>query len=416
MKSKMIFKKLDTYLKQIIQRGFPENGFHFPVNPDSIEDNELEAVCRRVSTLFEMMNEACQFSEQLARGNLQASAPRNNFFTMPLKSLQASLAHLTWQVHQVAEGDLKQQVYFLGEFSESFNHMIESLKEKQVLEQRLKVITEVLGEGLLYVDNEGKILFANPEALRIFEYDSGEIIGKTAADMIFHPSSRGTGLGDSILKGEKFDVEDRLINGKAGKATAVSISARPVYKKDILDGSVITIRDISEQKKYLLLLEKQAMTDALTGIFNRMKFDEILSTEIQRSKRNKVPLALIICDIDHFKQVNDQYGHPAGDKILKTLVKLISANIRSIDFFARWGGEEFVILSPGTDSRGAANLAEKIRRKVELHNFRNPGHITLSFGVTCFKSGDNATKLITRADEAMYKAKAKGRNRVQLSN
>ena len=423
MKSKQILEKLTTYCDEVRVKGFSKDSFHFPVDSNSIEDADLQKACSKVSTLFEMMNEACIFSEQLAKGNLQVSAARNNVFAMPMKSLQANLSHLTWQVNQVAEGDLNQQVYFLGEFSESFNHMIESLNEKQVLEQRLQVITNILEEGLFYVDNTGSVLFANPEVLKLLEYSSDEIIGKKAANLINKPSIGKKKLLDSILNGEKYDLKDSLLIGKSGKTTAVSISARPVYKNDVLDGTVISIRNISKEKQYLnsletinKLLEKQATTDALTGIFNRMKFDETLSAEIQRSKRSKTPLSLIICDIDHFKQVNDLFGHQAGDAVLKNLSKLIKDNIRSIDFFARWGGEEFVILTPGTNIEGAARLAEKLRKKVESNKFNNPEHITLSFGIASFSPGDSALKLINRADEAMYQAKKNGRNQVQISN
>ncbi len=422
MKTHPVLISLNTYLQTVLQHGIQNEGFHFPGDPDSIEDEELKTFCRSLSLVFEMINESCQFSEQLALGNLKTTASRNNIFTMPLKGLQASLAHLTWQVNQVAEGDLNQQVYFLGEFSKSFNNMIESLREKQVLEQRLKVITDVLGEGLFLVDTAGKILFVNPEALKLLGYSFEEIEGSLIRKLLSPSSNRDNSFQDSITKGQNYNVDDGALICKAGQKIPVMISSRPVFKNKTLDGTVITFRDITEQKKYLQsletinkLLEKQAMTDALTGIYNRMKFDEILALEIQRAERNNFPLSLIVCDIDHFKLVNDNYGHSAGDKVLKRLVKLISANIRRIDFFARWGGEEFVILSPGTNSIGTQQLAEKIRSKTENHNFIKPEKITLSFGVTSFKPGDNAAKLINRADKAMYKAKENGRNQIRVS-
>jgi len=422
MKSQQALKKLNTYFQDIIEQGFHNNETGFPVDPDSLEAKELKTTFQHLSLLFEMMNEASSFSEQLAKGNLQTTASRNNIFTMPMKGLQASLAHLTWQADRVAEGDLNQQVYFLGAFSDSFNRMIESLQEKQVLEQRLKVITDVLGDGVLFIDKEGHLLFANPEALKLLEYSVSEINEKDISSLFQAPASGENLFKDSILKGKNYDEENGVITAKSGKEIPVMLSSRPVYKKKSLDGSVITIRDITEQRKYLLsletinkLLEKQAMTDALTGIHNRMKFDRILAGEIQRTRRNKYPLSLIMCDIDHFKQINDQYGHPAGDAVLKRLTKLIKQNIRNIDFFARWGGEEFVILSPGTDSNGSEQLAEKIRLKIESFNFTEPEHLTLSFGISSFKTGDNAVKLLNRADEAMYKAKANGRNQVQVS-
>lgn len=421
MDSSQILNKIELYLQNILDQGLQNERFHLPVNPESIEDDEVKSFCLKLSLIFEMIDESCRFSEQLSKGNLQVSASRRNIFTMPLKGLQASLAHLTWQVNQVAQGDLNQQVSFLGEFSESFNHMIESLREKQVLEERMKVIADVLGEGLLFVDNEGNVLFANPGALTLLKYQFEEIDSLNIVKL-FNISTPGKNLlQSSISEGLDYNENDGVLIQKSGKEIPVMISARPVFKNRILDGSVITFRDITEQKKYLesletinKLLEKQAMTDGLTGIFNRMKFDDILAKEIQRAKRNKFPLSLIMCDIDHFKQINDQFGHSAGDKVLKSLARLIKTNIRSIDFFARWGGEEFAILSPGSDSEGTLQLAEKIRNKIELFKFPKPEHLTLSFGISTFKTGDSAAKLLKRADEAMYRAKENGRNQVQV--
>jgi len=423
MDSYQILNSLDRYFQNLLKQGIPAEGFHFPIDPETIEDDELKNFCLRSSQILDMIDESCRFSGSLAAGDLQATASRTNIFTMSLKELQSSLAHLTWQVDQVAEGDLNQQVSFLGDFSRSFNNMIEALREKQILEQRIKVISDVLGEGLLLVDTSAQILFANPEALKLLEYSFTELGSLPLTELFQNSSSEKNLLHESITEGLNYNEDNGLLSCKSGKEIPVMISGRPVFKDKKLDGTVITFRDITEQKKYLKsletinkLLEKQAKTDALTGIYNRMKFDEILAKEIQRTKRNKFPLSLIMCDIDHFKQINDRYGHQSGDRVLKRLTRLITGNIRSIDFFARWGGEEFVILSPGTETGGAAVLAEKIRRKVEVYNFEEPENLTLSFGVASFKPGDSAGKLINRADEAMYRAKKNGRNQVQISN
>jgi diguanylate cyclase (GGDEF)-like protein len=199
----------------------------------------------------------------------------------------------------------------------------------------------------------------------------------------------------------------------------ISLVCRAVYKDNILDGAVLAFRDISVQKKHLQtleaineLLEKQATTDALTGIFNRMKFNKSLTNEIQRTQRYNTSLSLIIFDIDHFKQVNDTYGHLAGDSVLKILTKLVASNLREIDLFARWGGEEFAILTPETPLDGAIKLADKLRSKIESHDFSEPEKITTSFGVTTLKKGDNTISFINRADEALYRAKEGGRNQV----
>ena len=202
----------------------------------------------------------------------------------------------------------------------------------------------------------------------------------------------------------------------------VMIACRPVFKESKLDGAVVAFRDIAEQKKYLKsletineLLETQATTDALTGIYNRMMFNKLLTAEIDRAQRYNSPLALIIFDIDHFKYVNDTYGHTAGDNVLKHLARLVEINIRKTDIFARWGGEEFVIQAPGISLDKAILLADKLRRKFEIFDFEKPRKVTSSFGVAVFQNGDSCTSLINRADEALYRAKENGRNQVQYS-
>ena len=140
-----------------------------------------------------------------------------------------------------------------------------------------------------------------------------------------------------------------------------------------------------------------------------------MQNEIQRAKRYKRPLSLIIFDIDHFKKINDTYGHKVGDEVLKALSKLIKKNIRKIDFAARWGGEEFVILAPETNVEGAKKLAEKLRQAVETYKFPTVGKVTISLGVAQLEPDEKPEDFIVRADMALYKAKEGGRNRVEIA-
>ncbi len=171
----------------------------------------------------------------------------------------------------------------------------------------------------------------------------------------------------------------------------------------------ILLRDM-ERFKHL------AETDRLTGLFNKGKFNEVLKREIERARRYKRPLSLIIFDIDHFKRINDTYGHKVGDEVLKELAKLIKKNIRKTDFAARWGGEEFVILAPETDLDGAVKLAEKLRQTVEKHEFPTVKNVTISLGVAQYIDGESPEEFVIRADMALYKAKEGGRNRVEVAN
>lgn len=170
---------------------------------------------------------------------------------------------------------------------------------------------------------------------------------------------------------------------------------------------------LQELKQANALLESQATTDAVTGILNRRKFCELLETAIQESKRYGLPLAIIFFDVDRFKSINDTYGHDAGDSVLRELAGLVSGMIRKTDIFARFGGEEFVLVVHNNDGRTVRMLAEKIRSRVSQHSFISVGQVTASFGVARLYQDDTAETLVKRADQAMYNAKHAGRNRVE---
>ncbi|MGX7744900.1 sensor domain-containing diguanylate cyclase [Rhodopseudomonas parapalustris] len=162
-------------------------------------------------------------------------------------------------------------------------------------------------------------------------------------------------------------------------------------------------------------LARQAATDALTGLFNRMTFNERLDKELARSERSGQPFSLIIFDIDYFKEVNDIYGHPMGDQVLIRLSQTVAASVRRSDLLVRWGGEEFALLLADTDAQAAYETAKKLRLLVAHTIFEQVGTVTASFGVAQVLPGDNAETLVARADNALYRAKLNGRNRVELS-
>ncbi len=160
-------------------------------------------------------------------------------------------------------------------------------------------------------------------------------------------------------------------------------------------------------------LERLSVTDKLTNIYNRIKLDEVILSQLNRADRYNENFGIMIIDVDYFKQVNDTYGHQVGDTTLIEISKLLQGSIRKSDTLGRWGGEEFVIICPHTDLKGLHELANHIREKIAKHNFPVIGNKTASFGITIYKEEDNLEKLINRADEALYKAKENGRNRVE---
>lgn len=161
-------------------------------------------------------------------------------------------------------------------------------------------------------------------------------------------------------------------------------------------------------------LSNLATTDTLTGAWNRRHFEQELQRELIQSQRYGEPLSLLMFDIDHFKDVNDRYGHPVGDTVLVGLTRLVQRNLRAADTLARWGGEEFVIMMPHCDADEAAGLAEKLRALLALHPFESVEQVTASFGVAQCRPDDSPESWLKRADLALYQAKAEGRNAVRL--
>jgi diguanylate cyclase (GGDEF)-like protein len=171
--------------------------------------------------------------------------------------------------------------------------------------------------------------------------------------------------------------------------------------------------DLEEVARHLDL---RAATDPLTGLYNRRKLYRELATEMQRAQRYKTPLSVVLFDVDHFKDVNDGHGHQAGDVVLVELSRAVAARIRATDVLARWGGEEFLILTPGSDGEMASQLARNLGDAIRALVIGKVAEVTCSFGVAEFEQADTAETIIARADEALYRAKIGGRDRVELAS
>lgn len=172
----------------------------------------------------------------------------------------------------------------------------------------------------------------------------------------------------------------------------------------------ITIADLFQA------VREQAVTDALTGLYNRRYFEEALEKEVQRAKRQKQPFSIIGIDLDYLKKINDTYGHTFGDLAIKTIADVLKSNARSVDVPARIGGEEFNVLLPGINSEGAMVAAERIRKSIEAVEIDTIGHITGSLGVaTFFEHSEDVEELLELTDQAMYASKRNGRNRVTIA-
>ncbi|SFC12526.1 diguanylate cyclase (GGDEF) domain-containing protein [Marinospirillum celere] len=186
--------------------------------------------------------------------------------------------------------------------------------------------------------------------------------------------------------------------------------------KELEENNQLLQRLVSEKtqelNQALQEISQLAATDPLTGLHNRLQIDKILGQEFLRLDVEKTDLAIILIDLDYFKDINDYHGHLIGDQVLQEVAQLFQDHIRPQDFAGRWGGEEFIIICPQLDQAQALLLAEKLRSQLASHLFTLPVSQTASFGVAQYQPGDTRASLLQRADQALYLAKEAGRNRV----
>jgi diguanylate cyclase (GGDEF)-like protein len=245
------------------------------------------------------------------------------------------------------------------------------------------------------------------EAVRAAEakvLETGEPCEATVDDVaaLSHPMRRGddiharvSGVVSVVRRARPFSVAERELFHYLAEQAAVSIENVGLHET----------------------VERQAVTDELTGLFNRRRFQEAMATEVERSKRFGQPVGLVLLDLDDFKTVNDTYGHQQGDLVLREVARVLRETSREIDEPARYGGEELAVVLPGTDLEGAYNLAERVRAGIEelaLPLLDGDGvlRVTASFGVATLPgSADDMRELVAAADEALYRAKRAGKNR-----
>lgn len=287
------------------------------------------------------------------------------------------------------------------------------MKEKKIHNQLAKALEYT--DDIVYVtDTKGKITYVNESTLKNYGYTSEELLGKNPK--IFssgkHDKNFYKKLWETILAGKNF--HDIVINKtKDGKLLYEEKMITPIFNENkeiesfVSTGTNITKRIELEQK-----LHKMAVIDSLTNVYNRHKINEVINIELERVKRYKERAVLVMLDIDHFKQINDTYGHDVGDEILKHLSQLVLKLIRKVDTFGRWGGEEFMLILSHIDLSTAYSKVESIRKKIENSLFDGKYKITASFGMTEILPTDTTTQLLKRVDDALYEAKKSGRNRV----
>lgn len=209
------------------------------------------------------------------------------------------------------------------------------------------------------------------------------------------------------------DITNKWISVRYEKAANFSDFSKYLPFAILILGIVVYRQIIL--KKYNKKLEVLSYTDTLTRCANRQKIDEVLLYHLNDFLRHQIPFSVVLCDLDNFKLVNDRYGHLAGDNVLKRFAKLMKANIRANDLIGRWGGEEFLIVCPNTDSEGAKQIALHLKDALSLYEFRDVGHVTASFGVAEYNNEQISIEtLLSYADAALYESKNAGRNKVSV--
>lgn len=290
------------------------------------------------------------------------------------------------------------------------------LKKDAKEAKKLQSIIDSLND-LVVIKSNDKILSANSAFLKFFNVENiKEFIAKNHR-LCNHFVKDGASLkldlthidAETIESLNAVDKTNRIVSMKNAQSELRNFTIKIYALHE--DEFVIVLSDITKIKHRADLLEKKANIDTLTKVTSRQKFEELYHLELQRSQRYINSLSLLFFDIDHFKNINDTYGHDTGDKALTAFANIIKTNIREYDIFARWGGEEFILMLPQTDLSAAFKIAEKLRKKVAEYNFGIMGQITCSIGISMLKKDDDEKSLLKRADNALYKAKNSGRNR-----
>jgi len=304
----------------------------------------------------------------------------------------------------------EQFIVFAHDISERMSY----LRQLQQSEEKFKKITETSLMGI-FIYKE-KYLYANDAFLEMSGYTFEEL--KELPAWVFVEENYKEMVKSIVLRrlqGEEFPYvyNDVKFITKSGEARDMRVMSQTIeYENGYAGlGTIMDISDLQEAKENLKVL---ATTDSLTKIANRYKTNLEIDIEFLRTKRFGEPFSLIMIDIDHFKNINDTYGHDTGDMILATLADIISKEIREVDIFGRWGGEEFMLLLPNQRSGPALLVAQKLKHLVENYNFETIKNLTISLGVSQLEDLDDKETLLKRVDAALYMAKEQGRNLVVL--
>jgi len=328
---------------------------------------------------------------------------------MVKRTIVQPISRVTTAMTNVSRGDLNMTVPVLGRdeisvMAKSFNRMSLELKTtyEGLAEERDKLTTLILSahDGMIVTDRNGKIVLANPSAAEILRKSAKAIFNEGFIHL----------FDDSEVMRRAIEEEGyiEVINNDR----VLQILASTIRNQDqITIGSAALIRDVTTEKAMQAELQHLAISDGLTGLFNRRYLDTTLDSELKRCQRYGHEMSIIMFDVDHFKRFNDEHGHEQGDRVLQNISATVKGLVRNLDIPCRYGGEEFLIILPETSIKFVQEIAERLRKAVEQMD-QDGLRVTISIGVASFPHSmvGNPKQFIEAADKALYEAKNAGRN------
>lgn len=291
-----------------------------------------------------------------------------------------------------------------------------------------QTLLDNLSDAVYFVDRHRRIQYWNRAAEELTGYRAEEVIGRCCADSVLrHVNHEGTLLCQSAcplmkaIETSENQASEVFLHHKQGHRVHVAVRVAPVRdEKDNIIGAVEVFHDNTARMEALEQLEKlkaAALLCPLTGIGNRRYGERLLHSRLAEAERYHEPFAVLFVDVDFFKQINDQYGHVAGDRALAVVARTLSACVRESDTVVRWGGEEFVCILAHAHIQDLAGIAERCRALVAESTLEVDGEsvpISVSIGGTLSRTGDTEESIVDRADRLMYRSKQDGRNRCTL--
>lgn len=407
-----------------------------PATPEFFEREDM-------LTLFNDLVFIRKILIQFSRGNIDTEITGHNVFVGALKTLQANLRHLVWQVKQVAQGDFSHRVDFMGAFSDAFNSMVQQLErsitelkdnEARLLtlaadlrssEERWNLAVQCSRDGIWDINIDDRTAWYSDNFMQMMHYTPDDLPHDLRWETMVHPDDhRKAKEVFHMLQGTgtlaPFVAECRFQNGQNRKNYLwLRIRGMPANTENVRR-LIVVASDITDPKETEIELTRQAMHDSLTGLPNRYLLDDRLQRAAANTKRDGKPFVFVLFDLDFFKGVNDTYGHAAGDLVLQEFAKRLCIGLRRADTTARLGGDEFVGVYPCAEGLEQVTAEQVMRRfyellkpTVTLGNAEYP--LRASAGIAFFpKHTHDLPTLFECADVALYQAKESGKNQYTI--